>query len=53
MLDSQEQEWIKREQLLIAEREHPKIQPDELDCEDCLGSDLNSPYEREHKVKGM
>lgn len=48
-----EEEWRAQERALIAEREHPPTQPEDLDCEDCLGSDLNGAYERAHKPKGM
>jgi hypothetical protein len=48
-----EQEWIAKEQAKIAAKLHPVTQPEDLDCKDCLGSDLNSDYEKEHKPKGM
>jgi hypothetical protein len=48
-----ERAWIAKEQLRIAEKNHPVTQPADLDCEDCLGSDLFGAYEKEHKPKGM
>ena len=52
-MTDEETKWRLQEQKRIAERQHPKIQPDELDCEDCLGSNLQGKYERANKPKGM
>ena len=50
MLDSK---WLKMEQQRIAEHQHPINQPEDLDLDNSVGSDLNSPYERRNRVKGL